>query len=180
VQRCILRVSKWIPLLQKLRAVDVQFSLNLNPNNSWVRMEYRQDDNLGSHCRGSALAADAVGYPVVVKISSETITHKTDVRRVKLKYTLLSNYMRLHSMPPFYHWINSNTFSTSQSVQSVQRRRGALFTFDVLNPSPFPFSQVRVNHGLAILVIIWTECLNGSGLTHQFFNPLPRVHIHIL
>ena len=143
-------------------------------------MEYRQDDNLGSHCRGSALAADAVGYPVVVKISSETITHKTDVRRVKLKYTLLSNYMRLHSMPPFYHWINSNTFSTSQSVQSVQRRRGAFFTFDVLNPSPFPFSQVRVNHGLAILVIIWTECLNGSGLTHQFFNPLPRVHIHIL
>jgi acetyltransferase len=32
----------------------------------------------------AALAADGVGYPVVVKINSETITHKTDVGGVKL------------------------------------------------------------------------------------------------
>ena len=45
----------------------------------------RRQDHIAASSADAVKAADAIGYPVVVKLYSETITHKTDVGGVQLE-----------------------------------------------------------------------------------------------
>ena len=58
-------------------------------------LRYSRGGDRGRGQRGEAVAAAAIGYPVVLKLHSETITHKTDVGGVAAQSSTRTRSARL-------------------------------------------------------------------------------------
>ena len=58
------------------------------------------ETRLAATAEEAVAAAEAIGYPVVIKLNSETITHKTDVGGVRLNLRMGTTYAGLTRLWP--------------------------------------------------------------------------------